>query len=58
MKTFSVNVDFRSLFSFADVFVNADITLEIVALDTPNTVADFVTDAPVKRAPTICPLSK
>jgi hypothetical protein len=36
----------------------ADITLETVALDTPNNVAVFVTDAPAKRAPTICPLSK
>jgi hypothetical protein len=36
----SVNIDFRPLFLFADVvfawFVYADITLEIVALDTPN----------------------
>jgi hypothetical protein len=33
-------------------------TLETVALDTPNNTAVFVTDAPAKRAPTICPLSK
>jgi hypothetical protein len=38
--------------------MNADMTLETVALDTPNNVAVFVTDAQVKRAPTICPLSK
>jgi hypothetical protein len=30
--------------------VYADITLETVALDTPNTVAVFVTDAPARRA--------
>jgi hypothetical protein len=39
-------------------FVHADITLKTVTLDTPNNVAVFVTDAPAKRAPTICPLSK
>jgi hypothetical protein len=33
--------------------VYADITLETVALDTPNNVAVFVTDAPAKRAPTM-----
>jgi len=32
------------------------ITLETAALDTPNKVAILVTDVPVKRAPTICPL--
>jgi hypothetical protein len=31
----------------------AAITLETVALDTPNNVAVFVTDASAKRAPTI-----
>jgi hypothetical protein len=31
---------------------------ETVALDLPNNVADFVTDAPAKCAPRICPLSK
>jgi hypothetical protein len=36
----------------------ADITLETVALDTPNNAAVFVTDAPAKRAPMIYPLSK
>jgi hypothetical protein len=58
---YSVNVDFRRLFLFADVFpwfVYADITLESVAFDAPNTAAVFVTDAPAKRAPTTCPLSK
>jgi hypothetical protein len=35
-----------------------DISLQTVALDTPNDVAVFVTDAPAKRAPTICSLSK
>jgi hypothetical protein len=45
-----VSVDFRPLFLFADVC--ADITTEIVALDTPNNVAVFVTDASTKRAST------
>jgi hypothetical protein len=57
----SANADCRSLFLFADVFqrfVCANITLEAVALSTPNNVAVFITDAPVKRAPTFCPLSK
>jgi hypothetical protein len=52
----SVNVDFRPLFLFTTVvfpwFVYADITLETVALDTPNNVADFATDAPPIEAPT------
>jgi hypothetical protein len=59
--TISVTADFRPLFLFADVvfprFMYANITLETVALDTPNNVAVFVTDAPAKRTPTICPLS-
>jgi hypothetical protein len=38
--------------------VYADITLETVALDTPNKLVDFITDAPAKRAPTIFTLSK
>jgi hypothetical protein len=38
--------------------VYADITLESVALDTPNNVAVVITDAPAKRAQTRCPLSK
>jgi hypothetical protein len=38
--------------------VYADITLETAALDTPNNVAVFATDAPAKCTPTICPLSK
>jgi hypothetical protein len=33
-----------------------DITLETVALNTPNNVAVFITDARVKCALTICPL--
>jgi hypothetical protein len=53
-----VSVDFHLLFLFADVvfqwFIYADIT---VTLDTPN-LAIFVTDTPVKHAPTICPVSK
>jgi hypothetical protein len=61
-RSLSVNVNFRPLFLFADVlfpwFMYADITLETVTLDTPNNVAVFVTDAPAKRAPTVCPLSK
>jgi hypothetical protein len=36
----------------------ADITLETVALDTPNNVAVHVTDAPTRRVSTICSLSK
>jgi hypothetical protein len=55
-----VNVDFRPLFLFADVifpwFMYADITLETVAIDTPTNAGVFVTDAPAKWAPTICPL--
>jgi hypothetical protein len=39
-------------------WVYADITLETVALDTPNNVAVFITDAPAKHAATIYPLSK
>jgi hypothetical protein len=35
-----------------------DIASETVALDTPNNVAVFITDAPVKCAPMICHLSK
>jgi hypothetical protein len=58
----SVNVDFRPLFLFADVvfprFVYSDITWETVTPETPNNMAVFVTDAPAKRARTICPLSK
>jgi hypothetical protein len=60
-RSLSVKVEFHPLFLFADVFpwfVYADIFLETVALDTPNNVTDFVTDAPAKRAPTICPLSE
>jgi hypothetical protein len=42
-RTLSVSVDFRPLFLFADIafpwFVYADITLETIALDTPNKVA-------------------
>jgi hypothetical protein len=51
---------FPPLFLFADAvfpwFVYADINLETATLSTPNNVADFVTDAPVKPAPIICPL--
>jgi hypothetical protein len=38
--------------------VYAEIILETVTLDTPNNVADFITDASAKYAPMICPLSK
>jgi hypothetical protein len=38
--------------------VFADITLETVALGAPNNVANFARDAPAKRTPTICHLSK
>jgi hypothetical protein len=34
---------------------NEVITLETVALDTPNNVAGFMTVAPAKGAPTVCP---
>jgi hypothetical protein len=61
-RSFSFNVDFRPLFLFAHVvfplFVYADIALGTVALDTSNNVAVFVTDAPAKRKPRICTLSK
>jgi hypothetical protein len=33
--------------------VYADITLETVALNTPNNMAVFIADSPVKRAPKI-----
>jgi hypothetical protein len=61
-RSLSASVYFHPLFLFADVvflrFVYSDVTLETVAIDTPNNVAVFVADAPAKRAPTICPLSK
>jgi hypothetical protein len=51
-RSHSVNVDFHPLFPLVDVvlpwFVYADVTLETVALDTPNNMAVFVTDAPEK----------
>jgi hypothetical protein len=56
---------FLSMFIFdqcssADIvflwFVYANITLETVALDTPNNVAVFITAAPAKRALTVCSL--
>jgi hypothetical protein len=53
---------FSPLFLFVDGvfpwFVYADITLETVALDTPNNVSVYVTHAPSKRTLIICPLSK
>jgi len=39
-------------------FVCAVITLETAALNTPNKVAVVFTDAPAKRAPTVCPRRK
>jgi hypothetical protein len=36
--------------------MHADITLATVALDKPNNVSAFITDAPYKRAPMVCPL--
>jgi hypothetical protein len=58
-RSVSVSVDFRFLLLFAGVvfpwFVYADITVETVALGTPNNVAAFVTNAPAKRTPTVCP---
>jgi hypothetical protein len=51
-----------TLFLFTNVFpwfmYVADTTLQTVALNTPNNVAVFVTDAPAKHAATIFPLSK
>jgi hypothetical protein len=48
-RSLCVNVDFRPLYLFADVvllwFVNANITLETVALDAPNNVAGCVRDS-------------
>jgi hypothetical protein len=59
-RSLSLDVDFRPLFLFAEVafpwFVYAGISLGTVALDTLNNVKDFVTDAPAKHAPIICPL--
>jgi hypothetical protein len=61
-RSLSVQADFHPLFVFGDLVfpwsVYADITLETVALDSPNSLAVFVTDAPAKCAPTICPFSK
>jgi len=60
-RSLSLSFGFWSLFLVADVipwFVYAVITLETVALNTPNKVAILVTDAPAKCAPTICPLWK
>jgi hypothetical protein len=61
-RSLSDNVDFRPLFLFADVvspwFVRADITLQTVALDTPDNVAVFVTGAPAKRGTRVCLLSQ
>jgi hypothetical protein len=37
---------------------DTNITLETVALHTPNNAEVFITDAPAKRTPMICPLSK
>jgi hypothetical protein len=58
----SVSVEFRAIFRFAGVvfprFVYADVSLETVALNTPNNVAVFATNAAAKRAPTFCPLLK
>jgi hypothetical protein len=60
-RSLSPNVDFGQLFLFADVvfpwFVYADVTVEILALNTPNNVAYFITDAPSKSPPTTSPLS-
>jgi len=56
----SLNFGFRPRFLLADDvfpwFVYVVITFETAALDTPNNVAVFITDAPTKHAPTICPL--
>ena len=56
----SLSFDIQPLILLADDvfpwFVYAVITLETAALlDTPNKVANLVTDSPAKRAPTICP---
>jgi hypothetical protein len=61
-RSFSVSVDFRPQFRFADVvfpwIVRADISLETLAFDTLNNVAIFITDSSAKRAPTISSPSK
>jgi hypothetical protein len=61
-RSLTVNVDFCPLDLIPNVvfpwFMYADVTLETVALDTPNNLAVFVTDVPANRVPTICPLSK
>ena len=61
-RSLSLSFGFRTLLLLADdvfpYFVYAVITLETAALYTPNEVAVLVTDAPAKRALTICPLWK
>jgi len=61
-QSISLSFGFRPLFLLADDvllwFVYVIITLETAAVDTPNKVAVFVTDAPAKCAPTIWPLWK
>jgi hypothetical protein len=61
-RSLCVNFDFGPLFLSDDVvfplLLYADITLESVALDTPNNVAVSVTDATAKQASTICPFLK
>jgi len=61
-RSLSFSFGFRPLFLLADYilprFVYVIITLENAALETPNKVAILVTDAPAKRAPTVCPLGK
>ncbi|GBM02819.1 hypothetical protein AVEN_52003-1 [Araneus ventricosus] len=56
----SASFDFRPLLCFEDVvlpsFVYAVITADTVLLANPKRFAVSVTDAPLKRAPTIIPL--
>jgi hypothetical protein len=60
-QSLSFSVHFHLLLLFTDVvfpwFVYANITLETVAVNTPNNMAVIVTNAPAKRAPVICYLS-
>jgi hypothetical protein len=56
-QSLSVSVDFHPLFLLTDVvfpwFVYANKTLEMVALNTSNNVAVFITDASAKHAQTL-----
>ena len=61
-RSLSLSFGFWPLFLLADDVlprsVYVAITMETAVLYTPNKVVILVTDAPAKRAPTICPLWK